>query len=575
MPEAGLSSALEKLLTQPALAKLAGESYYARGAAYFRDGAVLDLVQTRDALNARVSGSEEYRVSLRAVGRKLDWSCSCPLGDEGEFCKHAVATGLAWLARRKEGGADGDELAPLRMHLGSLEKEALVELLLEQAAEDPELRAQLEGAALRHAAPADLKTLKETVRRAFDVRGFEDYRGMRALVARAGSVADLLQGLLKSGRSAQAVALADYALERGMVAYENSDDSGGGLSEVLHTIAELHLQACRAAKPLEEAFGEALFKLQMRDDWGFFRFEDYAPLLSAKALARYRALAEETWRSVSSRKAGQQPHEPRIEADGHFNIRRIMEVLARHSGDIDALVAVKSRHLTHAYSYLQIAQILAEAKRHDEALAWAERGHKAFPRRMDSRLVEFLMGAYRRAGREADGVARAWELFEQQPGLEAYKLLKKACGSKEWPGWRVKALDHLRARTQQRTKQAPHWAVPGSTVLVDIFLHEGDSDAALAEARAGGCMGHQWMQIAAARETDHPQDAVEIYQKQIDPIITLANNRAYDEATVLVRKIGELMKKQKKAKEFGEWLAALRERHGAKRNLMKRLEGVG
>src|SRR5574340_246326 len=133
MPRTRATDALARLVTETALEKLAGERSYARGLAYFQHGAVLDLVRTRDALKARVLGSDEYRVALRAAGRELEWSCTCPLGEEGEFCKHAVAAGLAWL---DDGRSPDDELAPLRAHLATQDKEALVELLLERASED-------------------------------------------------------------------------------------------------------------------------------------------------------------------------------------------------------------------------------------------------------------------------------------------------------------------------------------------------------------------------------------------------------------------------------------------------------
>ena len=60
------------LVTKASLAKLAGERSFARGLAYFESGAVLDLVQTRDGVKARVLASEEYRAALVAVARDHD-----------------------------------------------------------------------------------------------------------------------------------------------------------------------------------------------------------------------------------------------------------------------------------------------------------------------------------------------------------------------------------------------------------------------------------------------------------------------------------------------------------------------
>lgn len=557
-----MKDSLASLITEGTMAKLAGERSYARGVAYFRNGAVVDLVRTREALKARVQGSEEYRVALRTAGRLLEWSCSCPLGEEGEFCKHAVAAGLAWL---DGGGSSGDELEALRSHLGSQSKESLVELLLEQASEDPQLRARLEGEALRRAAPAEPEALKEVVRRAFAVRGFVSYDGMRALLARAESVAQLLRELLASGRAAQALELADYAVRRGLAAYERTDDSGGAFGERLQEIAALHLEAWRAARPEGEAPGASLYALQMLDHWDFFDFSAYAPLLKKESLARYRAIAEKAWREVPELGPGD-----RRQPDGRrILLTQLMEALARFDGNTDALVAVKRRDLSSAYAFLQIAQILSEAKRHDEALAWAERGRKAFAKDLDPRLAAFLVGAYRRARRNDDATALAWEQFARAPSLEAYKLLHTACGAKEWTPWRDKALAHLRA---EKTAGPQRYWSAGRSLLVEILLQEGDSAAALAEARAGGCTEGLWMKLATAREAAHSADAIEIYQARLDPLVARANNRAYDEATALARRIGGLMKRAGKENDFDAWLQAIRARHKAKRNFMKRLE---
>lgn len=525
-------------------------------------------MQTRDAVNATVLGNEDYRVVLRPAGRALKWSCTCPLGEEGTFCKHAVAAGLAWLARAGKGG---DDLAGVRTHLESESKESLVEILVGQAANDPELRARMEAAALRRDPPRDVKAMKDAVNKAFAVRGFVGHHNMRALIARADGIAHLLRELLRGKRTAEAAELAGYAMRRGIAAYERTDDSGGGFGETLHQLAALHLQICRAAKPEPEAFGKSLFELQLRDDWSFFTFEDYAPLLGKKGLARYHALAAKAWEKVPTLGPGAK----RDYQSGHSIIAGIMEALARHEGDVDALVGVQSRDLSHPYCFVKIAEILAKTGRHGEALAWAERGRKAFPRDLDSRLVDFLADAYHREERDEEAIALAWEQFTHGPDLEAYKRLAKCAGrAKAWKTWREKVLAHIRTELKRPDRKggAWHWTGAGHTLLVEIFLHEGDSDAALAEARAGGCTGEAWMKLALAREKDHPQDAAAIYRNSIDGIIDHKNNRAYDKAAELAGKIKALMQRAGEKEEFATWLEALREKHKAKRNFMQRIE---
>lgn len=87
---------LSKLLTESRLRTLAGGRAFGRGADYFESGAVTDLIDGGDTIKARVEGTYEYEVSLRPERKTLGYDCTCPVGEAGDFCKHAVAVGLAW-----------------------------------------------------------------------------------------------------------------------------------------------------------------------------------------------------------------------------------------------------------------------------------------------------------------------------------------------------------------------------------------------------------------------------------------------------------------------------------------------
>ena len=56
-----MSVPLEKLMTEAALAKLAGKRSFERGVAYFEDGAVLSLIQAGSTAKARVLGAPRNR----------------------------------------------------------------------------------------------------------------------------------------------------------------------------------------------------------------------------------------------------------------------------------------------------------------------------------------------------------------------------------------------------------------------------------------------------------------------------------------------------------------------------------
>jgi uncharacterized Zn finger protein len=124
----------------------------------------------------------------------------------------------------------------------------------------------------------------------------------------------------------------------------------------------------------------------------------------------------------------------------HFRITHIMESLANASGDIEQLVAVMSRDLSSAYSYWRIAEIYREARQHDNALLWAEKGLKAFPNHTDARLREFAAEEYHRRRRHDDAMKLMWAEFAERPYLESYKTLERhATKAGAWPEWRERS----------------------------------------------------------------------------------------------------------------------------------------
>jgi uncharacterized Zn finger protein len=95
---------LERQITTRALLALAGKIIYARGEEYAAIGTVTSLRMIRNTIIGTVSGSsfDDYKIVLTPGPRSLDYECSCPMGEEGSFCKHVVATGLVWLEHRPD-----------------------------------------------------------------------------------------------------------------------------------------------------------------------------------------------------------------------------------------------------------------------------------------------------------------------------------------------------------------------------------------------------------------------------------------------------------------------------------------
>lgn len=86
------------ILHRDAIKKLADDRSFARGRDYFARGRVKALARHGSALVGVVEGETAYAVRVWVRETALAYSCSCPRGEEGDFCKHCVALSLAWLA---------------------------------------------------------------------------------------------------------------------------------------------------------------------------------------------------------------------------------------------------------------------------------------------------------------------------------------------------------------------------------------------------------------------------------------------------------------------------------------------
>jgi uncharacterized Zn finger protein len=243
------------------------------------------------------------------------------------------------------------------------------------------------------------------------------------------------------------------------------------------------------------------------------------------------------------------------------------------------LVAVESRDLSHPYDFLRIAEIYKRDGQSDRALAWAERGWRAYPAytRRDGRLREFLADAYHDCGRHHDAMELTWQAFVDCPDFELYQSLKRhADRFRVWQDWRDKALAYIRenvaATCRPRTERSSTPFPRDHSVLVEIFIWERNVEDAWREAKGGGCSAGLWLKLAEKREESHPHDALAVYRKHIARVLTQADSRGYDEAVCFIGKMRKLMMDTGASTAFARDVAELRALNRRKRNFIKLLD---
>jgi uncharacterized Zn finger protein len=543
------------------LRDLAGEKAFARGEAYHREGQVVILSIEPERVLAQVEGSEDYRTELLGRGKKIGGACSCRAFADGGFCKHMVAAGLAANAAGSQAEADGiGALTRIRGHLTTRGVDALVEMIVTMAKQDPALFRRLDIAAA--AKQGDEKTIESRLRKAIDgatrMKGFMEYREVSRWAANVEAVLDAIADLVSGGPGGLALKLVERAIDRIAHAAQSLDDSDGHCAALLHRACEIHLAAARMARPNPVQLARDLFARETEgvDETFSGAAALYADVLGEEGLGEYRRLASRAWEKLRPRSAAL-----RAQQSFDYGSHRLMTILdyfAERDGDVDARIALRAKDLSSPWQYLQLAEFCRSQGREDEALRRVEEGLWMFEDdRPDKRLVFLAVQLLLKAGRKEDAAAHLWRTFEKGPSLELYERLRKLDGQAACD----RALKFLEAglANVKRTR----WSFPAD-LLISILMQEKMFDAAWVTLRRHGASTELKESLARASEATHPQEAVEAYAQRVDQLTNLGGDPAYAQAAKLIARMAAL----RTAPEQAAYVAALKARFGRRRKFV-------
>ncbi|MER5730162.1 SWIM zinc finger family protein [Streptomyces sp. NPDC002138] len=548
------------------LRRLAGSRSFERGLSYLSSVSALEIEES--AITATVDGTDAYEVELTEHEDGLTGWCSCPYGQEGNFCKHCVAVGLTVLRQAEsvpvQRAAAASRGRQLNAWLESRTRDELLSLVREHLAGDRDLRRRLE---LRAAtAGGDPGAVRERVLGLLDTRpfaryGYVEYADAHAYGQQAAEAVSALRTLTETGRAADAVELAREAIAALGRTYGEIDDSDGLIGDVATGLAEVHLDACREARPDPAHTAEWLVGHLLGDlnDATGIALTDYEEVLGEAGLARAHELVVAAWRANPK----------------GWTEKYLMEELTKSEGSVDALIAVHAADLSPTgATHLVIAQELERAGRPAEALEWAERGLRECDPALgpDSRLVDLVCERYARAGRPADVIAVRRDVLVRRRSLTAYQELRTAAGAADcWdePA-RADALDLLRADARPRRSLGHQ-----GSALVDALLDDADHDAAWEAAAEGHADGRQWLTLADRVRDRRPSDALTVYLRLIGPLLTRTGDATYEQLTELLLSARACHRILGTQDAFTTYMTTLRSGQKRKRNLLAMLDRHG
>ncbi|THV43021.1 SWIM zinc finger family protein [Glycomyces buryatensis] len=527
------------------LAELAGPKSYEHGLKYF--DAVRHLTASDKEIRAEVQGTERYRVSLRLKRNGIEGRCDCPWGEDENFCKHCVAVGVVYLYEHEHGG-DVHEPVDLRSHLASLERSALVELLLEAAEDDSALRERLE----RRAAFADTakgRTIDgqlSAVDNALVLNGHYqlDYNEHEHYAAAVSDFAAHVRALVVEGRPGDAVALARHAIDRVREYWERAEVEYR-VGEAAGELASAHLDACTAAEIDPIATAEWIAAHQLDDNtMPELDIEDYATVLGDEGLAHYGSI-------LRTRKG-------HIESWTH---RYLLIRYAECVGDDEFILEAHAQTASEDGNAWPLVDQLDRMGRRAEAV---ERAREALASgRQDQRLIDFLSEHYESAEDRAALIALHKDRFEQDPGLHSYEALARL-EEPELLGWAVESVQDLLKGPR------PRWGLADD--LADMLLRQDRVAEAWQAAREHRALPETRVKVAKRHRFEAPEATGELFMAQAEALIDRMNKQSYEAAAELIALAAECLDRSTGPGAGALYVANLREAHYRKRNLMTALD---
>jgi uncharacterized Zn finger protein len=548
----------------------AGNKVFERGEDYHADGSVDILTFSNSRVTAQVTGTKPYFVDLACKAGELSGFCSCPAYVDHGLCKHMVATGLTANDHVPEDGAT-DSPDTIENVLRSLDHEALVKLVIDMASSDPKaLHALTLKTALISLADSDApslaKKLKREIKAATRVGEFVGYDEVPAWAARIDDLIDSIEGLLAKGHGALVMELADLLREQLNGAFEAIDDSDGQMGMLVSRAMDLHLAACRLARPDPVRLAKDLFVRQMEDDFGLEdTIETYADLLGDSGRREMERLAAAAWARIRPPRIG-------VDTDDHGawstypQLAAMLDRLAADRGDVQARIDIRKRDLSRPGRYLDLAKLCEEHGRTDDAIKWVEDGLFIFEDNLDDALVLYAADLFMRHGRTDDCSALLWRAFARSPSIDLHnKLVHNLKGDR-----RVQVTDRAIELIKTRKPDAGRPRFQNhDDLVVSILSNECRLDEAWAFATTAKCTVYCLEELAQGSEKSHPGQALQVHQRRVIMLVQTGGNHSYAEAHRLIKRMRTIAEHGGETDGQVAFESDLLAKHHAKRNFIK------
>ena len=619
-------------LTWNDLTVWAGNKIVSRGKNYQRNGYVKDLACSTDgSLIAWVEGTKRYATKVFFEGGELESDCTCPYWDT---CKHAVAVVVEYLENLKKqvkipkatktdrrlkllkeflndevcleedddlNEFDEDYIQTnttagtkfLDPFLKKHTKAQLVELIKELLEQYPRIMAHLQDRInLSTGNVSDMvSSIRNEIQELSSKPGWQNYWHGEGYTPDYSGVRHRLEGLLGQGHADEVIVLGEELLGAGIQQREMSDDEG----ETEEEIASCMNAVFRALPKSSLSTAEQML-------WAVDReLEDQWALCEGVEVFWGQKKEKTDWDILADKLTNRLKRFSKNKDDRYDRDRLTDWIITalKNAGREAEIVKLCEKEALRTGSYVRLVRILMEAKQWGVAEQWIQKGIQATDKKwpgISSRLRENLREIREKQGDWLQVASLRADDFFINPSLETFQELKvSAKKSNAWDKVKSALMNYL--ETGKIPLPGSSWPLPEADVpkdkerrprqfpvigtLIDIAIAEKRPDKVIHwyDQRKNQKSGGWWSEfqedkIAKALADDYPDRAVDIWKKLTANLIAQVKPKAYEKASVHLKKIQRTLKRQSKDKEWEIYLANIRKEHARKIKLLEILEGL-
>ena len=246
------------------------------------------------------------------------------------------------------------------------------------------------------------------------------------------------------------------------------------------------------------------------------------------------------------------------EAAGQF---RQYTVMLAQLGRFKEAVNAGRKRFTTAQEALALALTLHQAEETEAALNMAEHGLTLDGRAEKVELALWLRDHAKRRDQSDLALRAALVVVKMQPDLDAYLKARDFAGDR-WPTYKEELLEQY-TRTDWFT--SPHGTV-------DIFLHEGLIDDAIASAQGNYAGFDTLKKVADAAIETRPEWTIATAREQAERIMDEGRSQLYHHAVDWLARARDAYRAAGREAEWQSYLAELQKKHQRKYKLIPMLQ---